>query len=277
MNAPGGDYGHHQAAQHDQEPGPAEGLEGPAQASQYLRRLRPPEQVEVEGPVVADGRDVVAVAVVELLTPAIVQDGRDRVVIRRGRVHAEPVQVRRRDAWVVDEVVLERAGEPTHSIDIRVVEGGPLHDQRDRLQAAYDRHVVGWLDALPLEGLDGDRDDPDALARRRLGPARDRQEAAGRKTAVVALERLDRVQVVLRHTVRPREHRPEGVGEAHLYYVEALVGAAEVAPRALVRRPSRPACRGRRRHGPRTAPPQPRRPAGSTSPPSRTQPRCAAR
>ena len=148
-------------------------------------------------------------------------------------MHAEPVQVRGRYAGVVDEVVLEPVGEIAHGIDVLVVEGRALHDQRNRLQAAYDGHVLCRLDSQALKGLDGDRDDPDPLARGRLGPPGDRKIAVGSEAAVVALERLDRVQVVLRHAVRPCKHRPEGIREAHLDDVEALVRAAQVAPRSL--------------------------------------------
>ena len=89
------------------------------------------------------------------------------------------------------------------------------------------------LDSQALKGLDGDRDDPDPLARGRLGPPGDRKIAVGSEAAVVALERPDRVYVAFRHAVRPCKHRPEGVREAHLYDIEALVRAAQVAPRSL--------------------------------------------
>ena len=57
-------------------------------------------------------------------------------------MHAEPVQVGGRNARVVDEVVLEVGGEPADRVDVRVVERRALHDQRYRLQAAYDGYVL---------------------------------------------------------------------------------------------------------------------------------------
>ena len=118
-------------------------------------------------------------------------------------MHAEPVQVRGRYARVVDEVVLEFVGEPAHHLDVRVVQRRTLHDERYRLQAPYDGDVLAGLDSQVFEGLDGNRNHPDPLARRRLGPPRDRQESIGGQAPVVTLERLDRVQVVFGNPVRP--------------------------------------------------------------------------
>ena len=215
-------------------PAPSEGLECPAEVSQYLGCLGPLEQVEVEGPVVADGRDVVAVAGMKFPSRPGLQHGLDRVVVHRSRVHAEPVHVRGPYARVVNEVVLEAVGEPAHHIDVRVVERRALHDQRYRLQAANDGHVFGRLDSQIFEGLDGNRYDPDPLARGRLSPPGGRQKTIGIQASVVALERLHGVQVVLRHAVRPSQYRPEGVGQAQLDDVEALVRTVQVTPRSHV-------------------------------------------
>ena len=53
MNTPAAATATTRLPKHYEEPCAAEGLERPAQAPQYLRRLRPSEQVEVEGPVVS--------------------------------------------------------------------------------------------------------------------------------------------------------------------------------------------------------------------------------
>src|SRR5438270_3179735 len=72
---------------------------------------------------------------------------------------------------------------------------------------------------------------PQAVARRRLQPACDREAAVGPQMVEILLERLDRVDVALAEAVRACGRRRKGVEEGNLDQVVAVAPAGDKASR----------------------------------------------
>ena len=126
------------------------------------------------------------------------------------------------------------------------VEGAVLHQQRAGLPAAHQRKPrAGIGDARSLQRDDGRGEELERIARRQRDPARDRQQAAGLQMPQVVLQRLDRVEVVLRQRVQAGRRRAEGIEQRDLDQVVALRRwrRRSRAPRPRARARCRDRCR----------------------------------
>src|ERR1043165_8904636 len=79
--------------------------------------------------------------------------------------------------------------------------------------------------------MDCGGEQPQAVARRQLEPACDREIAARPQAVEILLERLDRVDVALAEAVRARGRRRKGVEQRDLDHIVAVAPAGDKASR----------------------------------------------
>ncbi len=94
--------------------------------------------------------------------------------------------------------------------DLSGRQGRFRNHQGARIPASDLRQVQPrFCDAQPFQGLDGRGEQLDAVPRRQLQPAGDRQDSAGLQPAQVVFERLHRVELALGQGVQARRRRAE--------------------------------------------------------------------